>query len=93
MLHIGSVTELTQSVFFGALYETYVYNRIRESYLAAGQKADLSYFRDSNAREISLLLRKGNVLYPIDIVKESFFAKKLLKKSLRRWSRWQRRAA
>lgn len=80
LLHIGSVTELTQSVLFGALYETYVYNRIRESYLAAGQKANLSYFRDSNAREISLLLREGNMLYPIDIVKESFSAKKLLKK-------------
>lgn len=75
LLHIGSVTELTQSIFFGALYEAYVYNRIRESYLAAGQKADLSYFRDSNAREISLLLREGNVIYPIDIIKENFFRK------------------
>lgn len=80
LLHIGSAAELTQSVFFGALYETYVYNRIRESYLAAGERADLSYFRDSNAREISLLLREGGVLYPIDIVKDSFSAKKLLKK-------------
>lgn len=80
LLHIGSAAELTQSVFFGALYETYVYNRIRESYLAAGERADLSYFRDSNAREISLLLREGGVLYPIDIVKEGVSAKKLLKK-------------
>lgn len=31
-------------------------------------------------REISLLLCEGNVLYPIDIVKESAGAKKLLKK-------------
>lgn len=80
LLHIGSAAELTQSIFFSALYETYVYNKIRESYLAAGEKPDLSYFRDSNAREISLLLREGGVLYPIDIVKDSFSAKKLLKK-------------
>lgn len=80
LLHIGSAAELAQSVFFGALYETYVYNRIRESYLAAGKKADLKYFRDSNAREIGLLLHADGVLYPIDIVKEGVSAKKLLKK-------------
>ena len=40
----------------------------------------MTYFRDSNAKEISVLLKYGEVLYPIDIKKEQPNVMKMRKK-------------
>ena len=80
LLRINNVDELHESAFFEALFENYVVNAIRDSYIANGFDIDLSYFRDSNAKEIDLLLRYNNVIYPIDIGREPFVTSKLRKK-------------
>lgn len=80
LLRIGNTEELNESAFFGALFENYVVNTIRDSYIANGFDVDLSYLRDSNAKEINLLLRYNNVVYPIEIRREPFVTSKLRKK-------------
>lgn len=80
LLRIGSKEELSLSPFFGGLLENYVVCKIRNRYLSNGIEPRLSFFRDSNAKEISLLLEADGVLYPMDISKESVSANKLLKK-------------
>ena len=80
LLRIKNEEDLAKSTYFTALFETYVVNTIRESYLENGLEAQLTYFRDSNAKEISVLLRYGDVLYPIEIKKEQTSITKLRKK-------------
>lgn len=80
LLRINSTEELSESAFFGALYDNYVVNTIKNSYLANGFDVDLSYFRDSNAKEISLLLRYNDIVYPIEIKKDPFVTSRVLKK-------------
>jgi len=80
LLRINNEEDLLKSSFFTALFQTYVVNTIRESYLENGLVAQLSYFRDSNAKEIDLLLRFGDALYPIDVKKEQTSITKLRKK-------------
>lgn len=80
LLRINNVEDLVKSTYFTALFETYVVNMIRESYLENGLQAQFAYFRDSNAKEINVLLRFGEVLYPVDIKKEPTSVTKLRKK-------------
>ena len=80
LLRINNEEDLLKSTYFTALFETYVVNAVRESYIENGLVAQLSYFRDSNAKEIDLLLRYGDALYPIEIKKEQTSFAKLRKK-------------
>lgn len=80
LLRINNVEDLLKSTYFTALFETYVVNTLRESYLENGLAAQLAYFRDSNAKEINVLLRFNEVLYPIEIKKEPTSVTKLRKK-------------
>ena len=80
LLHINSEEELSGSAFFTALFETYVVNRILESYWGNGLEVNLSYLRDSNAKEINLLLQYEGAIYPIEIKKDSISPNKLAKK-------------
>lgn len=80
LLRINNEEDLLKSTYFTALFETYVVNTIRESYLENGLEAQLTYFRDSNAKEINLLLSFGDVVYPIEIKKEPTSVNKLRKK-------------
>ncbi len=80
LLRIPNEEALAESAFFSSLFETYVVNAIRESYLASGEAVQLAYFRDSNAKEISLLLEREGVLYPIEIKKDKLSIAKLTKK-------------
>ena len=80
LLRIGSEEELSGSAFFTALFETYVVNRILESYWGNGLEVNLSYLRDSNAKEINLLLQYEGTIYPIEIKKDNISPNKLAKK-------------
>ncbi len=50
-------------------FETYVVSEIIKSYYNAGKALDLYYYRDSDKKEIDLLIEKGDHLYPIEIKK------------------------
>ncbi len=53
----------------GAFFETYVVTEIVKSYWNAGKMADLYYYRDTDKKEIDVLIVKGEKMYPIEIKK------------------------
>lgn len=80
LLRIGSRSDLLHSNLLPMLFETWVVMRLRESYLQAGIALAMEYFRDSNAKEISLLLHRGGTIYPVDVKLDCRDVKKQQKK-------------
>ena len=76
-LHDGA--SLLQSVYFKNLYENYVVSALREGYLQWGQEPDFRFYRDSNNKEISLLVQVQGALYPVMICQDTFSANRLSK--------------
>lgn len=69
LLAIQDISGLLESQYFTALFENYVVNIIRESYLSVGKKPELLFYRDNNRKEINLILLRDGVLYPMMITK------------------------
>ena len=65
LLGLQSVQELAQSAYLAQLEQNYMLNKIRESYINEGKAADLHFYRDNNKKNIDVILRKDNVLYPM----------------------------
>lgn len=81
LLRLQSPFEIAGSAFAGGLLENWVVLRLRNGYLQNGVDVKLSYFKDSNAKEINLLLHYNDCVYPIDIKKDTELSiKKQLKK-------------
>jgi len=81
LLRLHSPLEIAGSAFADGLLENWVVLRLRNGYLQNGVDVKLSYFKDSNAKEINLLLHYNNCVYPIDIKKDTELSiKKQLKK-------------
>lgn len=53
----------------GAFFETYVVSEIVKNYYNAGKPVDLFYYRDTDKKEIDLLVAEGDKIYPIEIKK------------------------
>jgi len=51
----------------GHFFESFVIAEILKSYRNAGKEPQMYYFRDSNGKEIDLLLFENNTLYPLEI--------------------------
>lgn len=79
LLQINDVSHLAQSVYHKRLFENYVVNLLREGYLQQGMEPKWLFYRDSNAKEISLLLYKDGRLYPVLIDKDGISPAKLQK--------------
>lgn len=64
-------TTLEKSAYSGAIFETYVITEIIKSFSNNGIDArkHLSYYRDSNGKEIDLLIMYDNTVYPLEIKK------------------------
>ena len=54
-----------------AFFETWVVSEIYKSFLNVGKVPPLSYYRDSNSKEIDLIISQLNVVYPIEIKKSA----------------------
>ncbi len=67
----GSAEVLENSVMSGEFFETWVVGEIYKSYLNAGQRPTLFFYRDSNKKEIDLIIEKNNTVYPIEIKKST----------------------
>lgn len=81
LLRLQSPIEIAGSAFADGLLENWVVLRLRNGYLQNGVDVKLSYFKDSNAKEINLLLHYNDCVYPIDIKKDTELSiKKQLKK-------------
>lgn len=56
----------------GALFETFVISEIAKTYFNCGKDLrSLFFYRDSNQKEIDLLLRTGELIYPVEIKKSA----------------------
>lgn len=62
---------LEVSAMSGAFFETYVVSEIIKSYLNVGRKPPIYYYRDSDKKEIDLIIEENGILYPIEIKKSS----------------------
>ncbi len=55
----------------GAFFETWVVAEIYKSYIYCGKRPPFAFYRDSNQKEIDLILEKNNTLNPIEIKKST----------------------
>lgn len=62
---------LEVSAMSGAFFETYVVSEILKSYYNAGKRPPIYYYRDTDGKEIDLILEQNNTLYPIEIKKSA----------------------
>ena len=78
--YINSET-LERSAYNGAIFETYIISEIIKSYTNNGKdpRPRLYYYRDTNQREIDLLVFYDNKVYPVEIKKSANPGKVALK--------------
>ena len=55
----------------GHFYENYVVMELVKTYAYARSKVNLTYFRDSNAKEIDVFVEENNVIHPLEIKKSA----------------------
>lgn len=65
----NSPAALERGAMNGAFFETWVVTEIYKSYLNMGKNPPLYFYRDSNNKEIDLLIYQNATLYPIEIKK------------------------
>lgn len=53
----------------GQIFETYVFQEIYKSYINAGRRPPLFFFRNNDKKEIDLLLEQNAALYPVEVKK------------------------
>jgi len=58
---------LSQGAMNGHFFETFVVAELLKSYTNAGKEEDFYFLRDSNDREIDVLIFQNNTLFPIEI--------------------------
>jgi len=63
---------LENGAMAGPIFETFVVSEILKSYLNAGEDVrDVFFYRDVQKREIDLIIKRENVLHPIEIKKSA----------------------
>ena len=55
----------------GHFFENYVVTELLKSYSYSPSKANMTYFRDSNAKEIDIFIEKNKMIHPIEIKKSA----------------------
>jgi uncharacterized protein len=60
-------SSLQAGMMSGAILETWVVTEIIKSYWHNAKEAPLFYYRDSDMREIDLLIESGDTLFPVEI--------------------------
>ena len=74
-----SAKTLEVSAMSGAFFETYVVTEILKSYYNEGKRPPVYYYRDTDNREIDLLLEENGILYPVEIKKSANPSKDAIK--------------
>ncbi len=67
----NSAEALEAGAMSSAFFETWVVSEIYKSYLNQGRRPPLYFYRDSNKKEIDVILHQNNTVYPIEIKKSS----------------------
>jgi Predicted ATPase (AAA+ superfamily) len=65
----NSPEALERGAMNGAFFETWVVTEIYKSYTNVGKNPPLYFYRDSNNKEIDLLIYQNGTLYPVEIKK------------------------
>ena len=68
---------VSQSEYLQQLEQNYALNKIRESYINEGLTPSLRFYKDNNKKHIDVILRQGNVLYPLMLATESLEAERV----------------
>jgi uncharacterized protein len=55
----------------GHFYENYIVMELVKNYAYSKSKANITYFRDSNAKEIDVFIEENNVIHPLEIKKSA----------------------
>ncbi len=55
----------------GHFYENYVVMELVKNYAYSKSKANITYYRDSNAKEIDVFVEENNVIHPLEIKKSA----------------------
>jgi predicted AAA+ superfamily ATPase len=63
----------------GHFYENYVVGEFARAYAYGDTKANLTFYRDTNQKEIDLIVEDGGTLHPIEIKKTANPEKKVIK--------------
>lgn len=71
----NDVEALEAGAMSGEFFETWVVSEIYKSFINNGKRPPLYYYRDSNNKEIDLILYENNTLFPIEIKKSAFPSK------------------
>ena len=58
---------LSDGAVSGHFFETFVITELLKSYFNAGKEEDFYFLRDSNGKEIDLLIFQNNTLFPLEI--------------------------
>ncbi len=77
----STATILEKSAYSGPIFETYVISEIIKSFINDGKdpRNHLFYYRDNNQREIDLLIKNEEKIYPIEIKKSATPRKEAIK--------------
>jgi hypothetical protein len=51
----------------GHFFENYVVTELLKTYAYSGTKVNMTYYRDSNAKEIDLFVEENNLIHPLEI--------------------------
>ena len=53
----------------GQIFETYAFGEVYKSFLNAGRRAPIYFFRNNDRKEIDMLMERDGTLYPIEVKK------------------------
>lgn len=67
----NSPEALEAGAMSGEFFETWVVSEIYKSYINNGKRPPLYFYRDSNKKEIDLIIHQNNTVYPIEIKKSA----------------------
>lgn len=51
----------------GHYFENYVVTELMKQYAYGERRANLTYYRDSNGKEIDVIVESGNLIHPLEI--------------------------
>ena len=79
LLGIRSPKDLRNHPLRGAIFETFIVSEMRKLYLHHGQLPPLYFWRDSNGREVDILVDVGQRRIPVEIKSSQTVARDFLK--------------
>lgn len=67
----NSIESLESGAMSGEFFESWVVSEVYKSYINNGKRPPLYFYRDSNKKEIDLILHENDTIYPIEVKKSA----------------------